>query len=99
MSLSSCQQPPTLVSYRYVIPRDDSMRTLCLFWTVESSFSVSLGFEEVPLVSCLYTAAMVKENENLEKGSTPENLFISQENFASRLSVTKHQTGRKGATT
>jgi hypothetical protein len=43
-----------------VIPRDESMRTRCLFCTAELSFSLSLCFEDVPLVSCLYTAAMVQ---------------------------------------
>jgi hypothetical protein len=42
--------------YRYVIPRDESMSTRCLFCTFEvslSAASVSLALDEVSFVSCL----------------------------------------------
>lgn len=50
------------------------MRTRCLFCTGELSLSLSLCFEEVPLVSCLYTAAMVQGGKICKKG-IDENLF------------------------
>lgn len=52
------------------------MRTRCLFCTDDSSFSLSLCFEEPPFVSCLYTVAMVQGGKICKKG-IDENLFTS----------------------